>query len=304
MTENNFFHVDRIVPELPPTDQKLRLLIDSDVANEIDDLYAIALALVSPERFQLEGIVASNYNNKAPSAGPGSIDASYDLCNELLDAAGMKGDFPLLRGSHPLQYNGYPSESEGVDFIIERAHAGSEDDPLWVVCLGVATDVASAILKDPTIMSKIRLVYHARSDFTWPERSLQFNVKGDIHAARAVLKNWVPLVWFDTGTHLCCDYSITEKYLAPISDLGKYLHEFRDRSPHFKELSKGFFDMGDIAWMIDPTICETEVVKAPTMDEYMFFDHTKPNGKMLRIVDIDNDRTWKMLFQRMSDFYS
>ncbi len=30
----------RIVPQLPPATDSLRLLIDTDIANEIDDLYA------------------------------------------------------------------------------------------------------------------------------------------------------------------------------------------------------------------------------------------------------------------------
>lgn len=304
MIQQTFIKVDRVVPELPSNGKSLRLIIDSDVGNEIDDFYAIALALVSPDRFRLEGIVAANYNNTSPGAGPQSIQTSFDLCNELLDAAGMKGKYPLLCGGHPCQYFGFPSQSEGVDFIIERAHAGSEDDPLWVVGLGVATDLASAILKDPTILPKVRYVYHGRSDFTWPTRSVQFNVKGDIHAARTLLQKWVPLVWFDTGTHLCCDYKITETVLAPISNLGKYLHEFRNRNPHYAAPNKGFFDMGDIAWMIEPDLCKSEIVFAPTMDEYMYFDQTRPNGKMLRIFDIDNDRTWNMLFQRIAKFYA
>lgn len=32
--------VDRIVPVVPPKGQKLRLVLDTDFGNEIDDLYA------------------------------------------------------------------------------------------------------------------------------------------------------------------------------------------------------------------------------------------------------------------------
>jgi inosine-uridine nucleoside N-ribohydrolase len=299
----DFVQVDRVIPELPPSGKTLRLVIDSDVANEIDDLYAIALALVSPDRFRFEGLIGANYKNFAPGAGPESIEKSYALGIQLINLAGMQGKYPIIRGAPPCQYYGFPSQGEGVDFIIERAHAGSEDDPLWVVGLGTATDLASAILKDPTIMPKVRFVFHGRSDFTWPQRSVQFNVKGDIHAARTLLKEWVPLVWFDTGTHLCADYKITEKCLAPAGELGKFIHNYRNRDPYFRSLDKGFFDMGDIAWMIEPEICKSELVRAPSMDEYMFFDHSRPNGKMLRIFDIDNDQTWNMLFQRMAKFF-
>jgi len=51
-----------------------------------------------------------------------------------------------------MRYRYEQSESEGVDFIIEKAMQASKEDPLWVIGLGAATDIASAILKEPRIM--------------------------------------------------------------------------------------------------------------------------------------------------------
>jgi inosine-uridine nucleoside N-ribohydrolase len=202
-----------------------------------------------------------------------------------------------------MQYMGFPSEAEGVDFIIERAHAGSKEAPLWVVGLGASTDLASAILKDPTIQNKVRYVFHARSHHYWPERSKQFNVKGDIHAARTLLREWVPLVWFDTGTHLMCPMEITEKYLSTAGGMGKFLHEYRHRRPWFANRQKGFYDMGDIVYLVEPESCKQEIVKAPTMDEYMFFNHEYTNGEMVRVYDIDNNRAWNLLFDGIARNY-
>jgi purine nucleosidase len=292
--EKNF---ERLVPQLPPKGHKLRLLIDTDAANEIDDLYAIALALVSPDRFAIEGFIATHYAHE----GPETIGKSYSLLIELLKKAHMDGKYPVKRSAHPMQYLQTPSEGEGVDFIIERAHCGSSENPLWVVGLGAATNLASAVLKDPTILPKVRCVFHSRSSHTWPERSVQFNVAGDVIAARALLASRVPLVWFDTGTDLKCSFEDTEKYVAPTGDLGKFIHEYRLKRPQWQTLDKGFFDLGDIAWMINPDLCCSEVVEVPTMDQCMFFHHTKKNGKMLRIFDIDNTGTWKMFFERLAN---
>jgi hypothetical protein len=66
----------RRVPFIPPKDQKLRVIIDTDARNEIDDIWAIALALRCPERFQIEGFVAANYDNENPGGGPRSIETS------------------------------------------------------------------------------------------------------------------------------------------------------------------------------------------------------------------------------------
>ena len=48
----------RIVPQLPPADERLRLIIDTDAGSEIVDLYAIALALHSLDRFALDDRLA------------------------------------------------------------------------------------------------------------------------------------------------------------------------------------------------------------------------------------------------------
>jgi inosine-uridine nucleoside N-ribohydrolase len=299
MNEKGFIHIDRLLPEVPPADKRIKLIIDSDVGNEIDDFYAIALVLASPDRFDLKGICGANYNNSSPGAGPESIGKSVELTHDLLKAADMAGKYPVLPGSHPIQYYGYPIESEGARFIVEEAKKASPEDPVWIVILGASSTTASALLMDPSIVDNVRVVYHTRSEYTWPQRSVQFNVKGDIHAARSILAGRAPLIWFDTGTHITIPYNLTKKYLAPINALGEFLHKYRDRDPYFSSDEKGFFDMGDIVFLIDPSTCKHEVTYAPRMDEYMFFDFSRANGKMLRVFDVDNNRSWHMLFERI-----
>ena len=291
---------ERLVPALPPTGQRMRLLIDSDAANEIDDLYAIALAVATPARFDIEGFVATHFAASAFGAdGPASTQKSYDLILELLNIAGLANRYRVARGAEPMQYLNWPSQGEGVDLILERAHAGSADDPLWVVALGAATNLASAIAKDPSIASKVRFIFHARSPQTWPERSVQYNVKGDVWAARTLLQSPAPLVWFDTGTNLCRSFEQTAATVAPTGKVGAYLHEFRRRRENFMSPNKGFFDLADIAWMVRPDLCCEEVVPAPTMDPYLFFDHTRVHGRMRRVYEIVNDPTWDLLCERL-----
>lgn len=299
VNQTSVIQVDRLVPSLPPAGQKLRLLIDTDFANEIDDLYAVALALASPERFDIEGFVLAHFNNKN---GPDSINASYNLFMEFLEASGLKGRYPAYKGAPPMTYYGFPSEGEGVDFIIKRAHAGTPENPLWVVGLGASTNLASAILKDPSIIPKVRYVFHARNSHNWPLRSTQYNIRGDIHAARALLASWVPLVWFDTGAQLKCSMETGEKYIASTGPMGKFIHEYRLREPVWQNTDKGFFDLADIAWMLAPEIAKAETIYAPAMDPYMFFDHAALNGKMVRVYDMDSNAAWNLFIDRLSAF--
>ena len=293
----------RIVPELPPVGEQLRLVIDTDAANEIDDLYVIALAVTSPERFEIEGFVATHFAASATGRrGPESTERSYEAVVELLGGAGLTGRYPIVRGAHPMQYLGWPSEGEGVDFLIGRAHAGRPEQPLWVIGLGAATNLASAISKDPSIAPKVRSVFHSRSPETWPERSVQYNVKGDVTAARTLLESAAPLVWFDTGTNLCRSFAETARTVASTGPLGRYLHESRRRNPQFMADSKGFFDLADIAWMMRPELCRDEVIPAPAMDHGLFFDHQQTRGRMRRVFEIANDPTWELLCEQLRRF--
>ena len=94
----------RKVPVIPPKDQKLRVIIDTDARNEIDDLWAIALAVRCPDRFQIEGFVAANYDNRNHGAGPASVETSARAIATVLEKAGMAGRFPIKHGSPPLRY--------------------------------------------------------------------------------------------------------------------------------------------------------------------------------------------------------
>jgi hypothetical protein len=84
------------------------------------------LAILSPERFGIEGFIGANFDNQR--GGPDGIEKSVNEIELILEKAGMAGKWPVKHGSHPMQYKYVPSESEGVDFIIERAMAGSPDN--------------------------------------------------------------------------------------------------------------------------------------------------------------------------------
>lgn len=291
---NDVLH--RIVPKVPGPGQRIKLLIDTDAANEIDDLYAVALALAAQDRFDIKGFVASHF---ASRAGPESISQSYDVLVELFAAAGVEGQFALRRGSHPMRYPGVPEPGEGVELIIEHALRCSVEDPLWVVCLGAASDLASALLIAPEITDKVRLLFHGRSETTWPHRTEQFNVYGDIIAVKTLLESRAPLLWFDTGTHLCADMETTRTQLAPIGQIGRYLHEYRHRAGWLQAPDKGFFDLGDIAWLIDPSLCTVQEIDAPELTRWMTFRPTCRFGRILHLGSIRVEATWKLFYERM-----
>lgn len=55
---------DEMRRRLQPPTGKIRLIIDTDAYNEIDDQYAIAWALLSQDRFAIEGVLAEPYSQR------------------------------------------------------------------------------------------------------------------------------------------------------------------------------------------------------------------------------------------------
>jgi purine nucleosidase len=286
----------RKVPAIPPQGQQIRVIIDSDAKNEIDDTWAIALALLAPERFKIEGFVAANFDNSRPEGGPDSVEASRREIETILQKAGLAGRYPVLRGAPPLRYQYEPSESEGVDFIIDKAMASTPEDPLWVVGLGASTDIASAYLKEPRIAERIVVFWHFRT--RWPEKCWNFNVIGDVRAARLVFHSDLAFVLFDTGTHLTCPMSESQQFES-CGELGRYLHQYRYESSWYQDPKKGFYDLGDIAALVDPSLASWEVAKCPDVDWDLAYKFNGTKGSILRCYDIHRDRTFELFHRKL-----
>ena len=287
----------RIVPPVPKN--KIRVIIDTDATNEIDDLWAITLALLSQERIKIEGFVAANYDNQW-GGGPEGIENSYQGIKTILKLTGFE-DIPVYKGSHPMRYKYEPSPSEGVDFIISKAMESTKEAPVWVISLGSATNIASAYLKNPEIINGVVSFWHGRTQ--WPEKLWNFNVFGDRNAAITLFHAPIPFVLFDTGTDLTCSMEESEKYIEPYGEIGNYLHNYRYREEYFMRSDKGFFDLGDIAAIINPDIALWSIENCPEIDPDLTYKFTNSKGKILRCYHIGRDESFKLLYDKLKFYY-
>lgn len=290
-----FADSSRSLAPWPVPQGQLRIIIDSDAANEVDDQFAIALALGYPERLHIEGFVAAHYGLRGGSKG---IEKSYRNIMELLDLVGMKHKFPVKKGSDPLVYFDRIPESEGVDFIIEKAKTATPENPIWVIALGPATNAAAAILKDPSIADRLVILWHGRTK--WPTQCWNFNAYNDTKAVQVLFDLPVRLILFDTGTFLTMPMEESEKRIMPVGDMGKFLHDIRLKSAYARQPDKGLFDMGDIVALIDHSITKWEMVSIPSVGHDLRYDFTTQRGKFIRIYDIDRDASFRLLDEALS----
>jgi hypothetical protein len=87
----------------------------------------------------------------------------------------------------------------------------------------------------------------------------------------------------------------SERRFASLGPLGKYLQEIRHRSAYYMSAKKGFFDVGDIAALVDPTTVRYERTDAPTVDHDLHYDFTHTHGEIVRIYHVERDPTFDLV---------
>lgn len=152
----------------PPVKRPVRMALDTDTYNEIDDQFAVVYALISPE-LDVQAVYAAPFHNKR-SSGPGDgMEKSYEEILRVLGRLGKDPDGYALKGStHYLTDLRSPEKSPASLDLIARAKKSSPEDPLYVVAVGAVTNVSNAILIDPSIIHNIVVVWLGGNGHHWP----------------------------------------------------------------------------------------------------------------------------------------
>ena len=253
------------ISRLAPPTGRVSMVLDTDTYNEVDDQFALAYALLSPDRISLEAVYAAPFLNSRAKSPADGMERSYEEILRVMEKLGVSSPPPVFRGS-----TGYlvdettPVDSEAARDLVARAHAA--EGVLYVVAIGAITNVASAILIDPSIIEKIVVVWLGGHSFAWKD-TREFNLVQDIPAARVVFGSGAPMVQIPcmgVTTHLATTIPELEHYLKGKSSIGDYLVEivagYTDESFGW---SKVIWDVAAIAWLMDPAWVPTSLVHSP-----------------------------------------
>jgi len=251
---------------------KLRLIVDADTANEVDDLFAIARALVEPT-FQLEGITSAQWHTQERAPND-SVGRSQQLNEDIARLMGVT-DIPLVMGANvPLVNTLRPQPSAAARLIIEKAHESKEGEKLVVATLGPNTNVASAILMDPTIIPKLKVCYigfwHDTKQNAWSKR--EFNTNNDPNATDLLLNTYnldFHVMTATTCQHLVFQKEEVDRYMKGKPGIGDYLvdrWESYDRFWQKTDKEKRNWIMWDVAIieaLADPKLAKEALFTTP-----------------------------------------
>ena len=168
------------------------MVIDTDAYNEIDDQFAIAYALKATQKLHVKALYAAPFFNDRSTGPADGMERSYQEILKLLRLSGL--EYPVYRGSDRyLTDEKTPVESDAARHMVELAKQYSPAQPLYVVAIGAITNVASALLMDPSIADNIVVVWLGGNGLEWHDNR-EFNCMQDVASARVVYGSGAPLV--------------------------------------------------------------------------------------------------------------
>jgi inosine-uridine nucleoside N-ribohydrolase len=302
----NFPKIDEAVriKKLTPPTGKIKMVLNTDTYNEVDDQFALAYALLSPEKIDLLAVYAAPFHNdRSENAGDG-MEKSYEEILRLLKFMNKPADGFAFRGSNRYLENiNTPVKSPAVDDLIKKAMASSPENPLYVVPIGCITNIASAILIEPKIIERIVVVWLGGNALYWPHQ-WEFNLQQDVLAAQVVFNSGVPFVTLpcqNVVSHLHTTIPELKYYLEGKNELSDYLYKIvLEYSDGKKAWSKVIWDVSAIAWLVNSSWVSTDLVHSPILTDQKTFSVDHSRHFMRMATSLNRDAIFKDLFEKLT----
>ena len=296
----------------PQKSAKLRVIIDSDANNELDDQHAIAYTLFSGDAFDVEGVTV----NRTRSGGP--VANHRKEAERIVKLCGLDEKIKVYTGAEK-NFDDIKDKvgdetfdgSEAVNFIIERAHA-CKDRKLVLIPVGKLTNIALALKKDPSIASKVRIVWLGSN---YPDPG-EYNQDNDIPSVNYVLNCNVPfeiaLVRYGKPSGTDAVRASLKEIKARMPGLGPRIEKpvigrhggefstFGDYSVNlFVKMgheSRALFDMAAVAVVKNPLWASTKTIPAPILEGKNWKERPDNKRRITLWENFDRDAI-------MADFY-
>lgn len=248
------------------------VILDTDIGGDIDDTWALAMLLGSPQ-IDLKMIVTACDDTESKArlvakmlerAGRTDIVVAVGekTSDRPLNQAAWLGDYTLDR---------YPGKvlPNGAQALVDAVNTAPI--PVTLLVIGPQMNIRAALELDPGIARKARVVTMAGSIYVGyqgqPGRAAEYNVKRDVAAARAVFgAPWEIVVTpLDTCGNLRLSGDQYREVEASTHPLARIVIENYDAWAHREsqpaDSSSILFDTVAAYLTFDQSLCEMETVK-------------------------------------------
>ncbi|MGA3327274.1 MAG: nucleoside hydrolase [Terriglobia bacterium] len=241
---------------------KIPVILDTDIGSDIDDAFALALIINSPE-FELLGVTTVS----------GDTAARARIAAKMLwEAGGKWRQVPVVAGAPgPKQGINQAPWADGfvgpqllkenaVDFLRSKFHR--YPGGITLIAIGELTNVAAMLKADPLVAKKIKRLAImggsiARGYEPGSNPDAEWNIKSNPAAAQVVFSSGIPIIMapLDVTAMLKLDAAARTRIFnqnTPVTNsLAALYHLWNHETPTL-------FDPMAVALVLDPGLCQTK----------------------------------------------
>ena len=275
----------------------LPMVLDTDAYNEVDDQFALAYALLSPERLKVEAVYAAPFLNKRVATPREGMEKSLLESKRVIALTGK--DTPVLPGQ-----GGFGSSAQlspAVLDLIDRARQPRQT-PLYVVCIAAPTNVACALQAAPEIARNISVVWLGGHGDGYPD-TREFNLMEDLCATRLLLNSGVALTrvpCIGVASQLWTSLAELERWLggqnALCDELIAIFKGYRD--DHFA-WGKVLWDVAAVARLVCPDWVPAAVQASPLVTDDLHWARDARRHPILQAYGCQRNAIFQDLFQKL-----
>lgn len=289
-----------------------KVIVDMDIGDDIDDAFALALLLQSPD-IEIIGITTAW----------GDTALRTRLLERFLRETGHAG-IPVAQGAAtanptPFTQARYalrgqtPAKApeDAASFIVREV--ARQPGQVTVLALGPLTNIGAAIARDKAAFGKVKQVVmmggsvragYRKSQYV-PARPAdkEYNIVSDIADAQALFNAGVPIVMLPLdSTQIRLDEVERNAIFghgSPMTDAVTLLyHQWIDSYQPWSSNMPSLFDVVPVTWLIDPASCPTTPLRiAVTDDGFTRETQGQPNARVC--LASSQPRFFELLMQRL-----
>lgn len=302
-----------IVPTAAVAAAPQKVIVDMDIGDDIDDAFALALLLQSPEieivgittawgDTSLRGRLLERFLRETGHAGTPVAQGITTTANPTPFTQARYAQ----RGAEPLQ-----APPDAVDFLLREA--ARQPGQITLLALGPLTNVGAAIERNRTAFGQLKQVVmmggsvragYRKSQYV-PSRPAdkEYNIASDIKGAQALFASGVPIVMMPLdSTQIRLDEVERNAIFghgSPMTDAVTLLyHQWIDSYQPWSSNMPSLFDVVPVTYLIDAATCPVVPMQISVTDDgYTRETAGKPNARVC--LASDTPRFFHVLMQRL-----
>lgn len=290
---------------------KKKVILDTDMFNEIDDQFALVYLMKSLDVFDLEAITIAPFLHSGYASTMTIADGtekSYETTLKILDMLNEPKYKEFVYKGATKYYKDSKESNAAVEKIIEIA---KRNEKTTILAIGAITNVALAIEKAPEVVNKIKVVWLGGNSFLTKDNS-EFNFRQDIEAVQKVFDSNVELVVIpcrNVASNLTTTIYELQHYLKQDTELNKYLCDIfiQCKKSHFKSekdeigSSKTLWDLSAIAYEINADWFKSEMISCPKVLDNGLYEQTTDRHNVIFVNDLYRNKIYQDFFVKLGE---